>query len=117
VRLEVAKSGQWVDTTVEDEGPGVGGEHRDRMFDRFFTYRPDNREPNQHMGLGLPIAKAIIESYGGRIELRDRTAGACFAIRLPLYSTRGRVGDPVYDGAANGPPVKPTSFRVPSRSS
>ena len=89
VRLEVAKSGQWVDTTVEDEGPGVGGEHRDRMFDRFFTYRPDNREPNQHMGLGLPIAKAIIESYGGRIELRDRTAGACFAIRLPLHSTKG----------------------------
>jgi two-component system sensor histidine kinase ChvG len=88
VHIEVAQQGEWVETTIEDDGPGVAFENRDRMFDRFFTYRPQSAEPNQHMGLGLPIAKAIVESYGGRIELREGNRGARFTIRLPSHSTK-----------------------------
>jgi two-component system sensor histidine kinase ChvG len=65
VRIEIAQNGGWVETSVEDDGPGVAAENRDRMFDRFFTYRSESADLNHHMGLGLPIAKAIVESYGG----------------------------------------------------
>lgn len=89
VRAEVTRNGNWVEATIEDDGPGVSLEHRDRMFDRFFTYRPNGSDPNQHMGLGLPIARAIVETYGGRIELSDGTRGARFVIWLPVHEARG----------------------------
>jgi two-component system sensor histidine kinase ChvG len=88
VGIEVTQDGQWIETSIEDDGPGVAAENRDRMFDRFFTYRPEGAELNQHMGLGLPIAKAIVESYGGRVELREGDRGARFTIRLPLHSMK-----------------------------
>ena len=70
-----------------DEGPGIPPTHLTRIFERFFTYRPDMPDSRRHhTGLGLAIAKAIVESYGGTIaaaEREDRT-GACFIVRLPL---------------------------------
>jgi two-component system sensor histidine kinase ChvG len=70
---------------VEDQGSGIPETHLGKIFDRFFTYRPD--EPNArngHTGLGLAIAKAIVESYGGTITARNRPeGGARFEVRLP----------------------------------
>jgi two-component system, OmpR family, sensor histidine kinase ChvG len=73
--------------SIRDEGPGIPPTHLTRIFERFFTYRPgtpDNRR--HHTGLGLAIAKAIIESYGGTIAAtsRDDRSGACLIVRLPL---------------------------------
>lgn len=58
------------------------------MFDRFFSYRPgDGRR--DHVGLGLAIAKQIVESYGGSITASNRPAqGARFEVRLPLVAIR-----------------------------
>jgi two-component system sensor histidine kinase ChvG len=71
---------------ISDEGPGIPPTHLTRVFERFFTYRPDMPDSRRHhTGLGLAIAKAIVESYGGAIaatEREDRT-GACFIVRLP----------------------------------
>jgi two-component system, OmpR family, sensor histidine kinase ChvG len=70
---------------VEDQGPGIPETHLGKIFDRFFTYRPG--EPgarNGHTGLGLAIAKAIIEGYGGTITAGNRPeGGARFEVRLP----------------------------------
>jgi two-component system sensor histidine kinase ChvG len=69
--------------TVDDEGPGIPAGHLDRVFDRFFSYRPDDRA-RAHVGLGLAIARQIVESYGGSITASNREpAGARFAIELP----------------------------------
>lgn len=72
---------------ISDEGPGIPATHLTRVFERFFTYRPDMPDSRRHhTGLGLAIAKAIVESYGGTItatQREDRT-GACFIVRLPL---------------------------------
>jgi two-component system sensor histidine kinase ChvG len=69
--------------TVDDEGPGIPAGHLDRVFDRFFSYRPDDRA-RAHVGLGLAIARQIVESYGGTIAASNRApAGARFEIDLP----------------------------------
>jgi two-component system, OmpR family, sensor histidine kinase ChvG len=70
---------------IEDQGPGIPESHLDRIFDRFFTYRPDEpRARDGHTGLGLAIAKAIVEGYGGTVTAGNRKGGgARFEVRLP----------------------------------
>ncbi|HWN43990.1 MAG TPA: ATP-binding protein, partial [Thermoanaerobaculia bacterium] len=73
---------------VDDRGPGIPETHIDRIFDRFFRYRPN--EPgsrNGHTGLGLAIVKAIVDGYGGSISARNLPeGGARFEVRLPALS-------------------------------
>jgi two-component system sensor histidine kinase ChvG len=73
--------------TIHDQGPGIPPEHKDRIFTRFFTYRPnDGKAPQgkaKHVGLGLAIAKAIVDGYGGRISVEDGPdGGAIFRVNL-----------------------------------
>jgi len=67
---------------VADQGPGIPDEHLDRIFSRFFTARDDGR--GDHTGLGLPIARAIVEAYGGALTAKNRpNGGAVFVVQLP----------------------------------
>jgi two-component system sensor histidine kinase ChvG len=72
---------------VTDEGPGILDENLGRIFDRFFTYRPDHPPTHRHTGLGLSIVKAIVEGYGGTVTAANREGGgAVFEVRLPAKS-------------------------------
>jgi two-component system sensor histidine kinase ChvG len=84
VRLGVARAGERVVVRVCDEGPGIPAEHADRIFDRFFSFRP-GEEKGVHAGLGLSIVKAIAESHGGSVSAARGAGGrgACFEVRLP----------------------------------
>jgi two-component system, OmpR family, sensor histidine kinase ChvG len=88
VTVELAAEPDAAVVTVSDRGPGIPEEHRERIFDRFFTWRP--HEPharNGHTGLGLAIVKAIAEGYGGSVSAQNRAdGGARFEVRLPLVS-------------------------------
>jgi two-component system sensor histidine kinase ChvG len=76
---------------ITDDGPGIPDAHLARIFERFFSYRPNNgdatanaRPRDRHTGLGLSIARAIIESYGGTIAASNRpTGGARLDVSLP----------------------------------
>jgi two-component system sensor histidine kinase ChvG len=69
---------------VEDEGPGVPREHHDRIFERFFSYRPNDAGSKEHSGLGLAIAKTILERYGGSLRLiPSKLGGAGFEVSVP----------------------------------
>jgi two-component system sensor histidine kinase ChvG len=71
--------------TVRDHGPGIPEEHLDRIFSRFFTYRPGCAAAKSHTGLGLAIAEAIVRNHGGRIEATNHPAGgAVMRIALPM---------------------------------
>ena len=71
---------------VEDRGPGIPPGHLDRVFDRFFSYRPES-EGRDHMGLGLSIVRAIVEGYGGEASASNRPeGGASFEVRLPALA-------------------------------
>ena len=71
---------------VCDQGIGIENNLRDKIFERFYTDRIDNKD--KHSGLGLSIAKKIVENFEGKLELSDvnfkQYYGACFKIDLPL---------------------------------
>ncbi|HSC17782.1 MAG TPA: stimulus-sensing domain-containing protein [Rhizomicrobium sp.] len=73
--------------TVEDNGPGIPPENVDTIFQRFYTERPGEHGFGKNSGLGLSIARQIVNGMGGRIwaENRER-GGARFVVELPLAS-------------------------------
>ncbi|MCU0303713.1 MAG: ATP-binding protein [Thermoanaerobaculales bacterium] len=82
VALELA--GDRAVVTVADRGPGIPEEHLERIFDRFFSYRPD-RSGDGHSGLGLSIVKALVEAYHGTVRATNRPAGgAVISVELPV---------------------------------
>lgn len=77
--------------SVEDEGPGVPGDEREAVFRRFQSIRPSSEAFGQHSGLGLAIARTIVEGHGGAIAVEsreNRATGACFVVRLPFTEPR-----------------------------
>jgi two-component system sensor histidine kinase ChvG len=82
VTLEV--EGRSARLTIDDEGPGIPEAHLERVFERFFSYRPGNAA-REHVGLGLAIARQIVERYSGTITAANRAPrGARFEILLPV---------------------------------
>jgi PAS domain S-box-containing protein len=73
--------------TVADDGPGIPDAERGHVFERFYRAESEATRRNQGSGLGLPIARAMIELHGGRIWLEDTPGGgATFRIALPAKS-------------------------------
>ncbi|HKP38149.1 MAG TPA: DUF4118 domain-containing protein [Pyrinomonadaceae bacterium] len=74
--------------SVEDQGPGIRPEVRERVFEKFFRATRDGDSGNRNSsgsGLGLAIAHGIIQAHGGRIWIEDaeNSSGAKFVIELP----------------------------------
>lgn len=85
VSVSVRRDGTAIVTTISDQGPGIAAADLPRVFDRFFTHRPQTARPRaSHTGLGLAIVKAIVDGYGGSIGSENNASGgATFEIRLP----------------------------------
>ena len=78
VRVENFSDSEGSHVYVDDSGPGIAPEQRDRLFEPFFTTKA------QGSGLGLPISHAIVSQHGGRIEMRRSVlGGARFEVVLP----------------------------------
>jgi two-component system sensor histidine kinase ChvG len=89
VDLRASAVGDEVVVTVEDEGPGVPANAREIIFHRFHSIRGPE-DFGRHSGLGLAIAKAIVDGHNGRIEADDRhdgRAGARFVVHFPRAGT------------------------------
>lgn len=80
--------------TVADDGPGMPENKLEAVFERFYSERPEHEEFGKHSGLGLSIAKQIVEAHQGKItanNIKDDTSGngdtikgALFTVELPL---------------------------------
>jgi two-component system sensor histidine kinase ChvG len=84
VAVAARQEGAAVVVDVDDSGPGIPPEHRERVFDRFFTNRPPGGD-EPHDGLGLAIVRAVVEGYGGSVAVSDRPGGgARLTVKLPV---------------------------------
>ena len=89
VRVAVRRQGRQVVATVEDDGPGIPAENLETVFERFYTARPRGAAFGGHSGLGLSIARQIVEAHGGQIQAENRPGedgavkGARFTVTLP----------------------------------
>ncbi|MDP2269299.1 MAG: HAMP domain-containing sensor histidine kinase [Archangium sp.] len=68
---------------VKDEGPGIAGELQSRIFEPFFTTR------EKGTGLGLPLARKLVEAHGGTLTIDSKPGQTLFRLRLPLPAKRG----------------------------
>lgn len=79
LEIEIAAKDRRVTLRIIDNGEGISDGNRDRLFEPFFT----TRRSAGGTGMGLPIAKALVEAHDGSIRVEDRQEGACFVIELP----------------------------------
>ena len=90
IALSLSRSDSVLRIVCEDQGPGFADEHKDRVFERFYTRRPDGEAFGTHSGLGLSISRQIIEAHRGRIGADNRltedgkVVGARVTIELPV---------------------------------
>jgi two-component system sensor histidine kinase ChvG len=85
ITIKMSRSGEAIEIIVEDNGPGIGTDDIERIFERFYTDRP-NEGFGQNSGLGLSISRQIIEAHGGTLTAQNRAkpaTGARFIVRLP----------------------------------
>ena len=90
ISIQLSRRRGMVRVVVADNGPGIRAEVIERVFERFYTDRPDGEDFGQNSGLGLSISRQIIEAHGGHLTAEnipgkeDGTwAGARFIIELP----------------------------------
>jgi two-component system sensor histidine kinase ChvG len=87
-----------VAVTVDDDGPGIPPENLESVFQRFYTNRPKGHAPGGaafggHSGLGLAIARQIVDVHGGRLQAENRVGpdgevlGARFSVLLPAVGS------------------------------
>ena len=92
VRVVVFPSDGQVGVCVEDAGPGVPIEDREKIFDKF--YIASRNQALAGVGLGLFISRELVRLHGGRIWLEDSDLGGSrFCFTLPVYQTEGESGE------------------------
>ncbi|MHC5655071.1 stimulus-sensing domain-containing protein [Stappia sp.] len=94
VVISAARTADAVIITVDDQGPGIREDLRDRIFERFYTDRPEAEGFGNNSGLGLSISRQIVEAHRGTISVENReetdpdtgearVLGARFTVTLP----------------------------------
>jgi two-component system NtrC family sensor kinase len=82
VTVKTRRSPQGVEVAVMDRGPGIPPEHREQIFNPFFTTKPGG------VGLGLAISAKIVGDHGGAVTVDSEPgAGATFLVSLPIAAT------------------------------
>ncbi len=93
VSISLDNRDEFAEILVEDEGPGLPLGSIDGVFKRFYSDRPAGEKFGDHSGLGLSIARQILEAHGGGVVASNRASrdnekttvsGACFVVRIPL---------------------------------
>jgi signal transduction histidine kinase len=85
VTLSCQHLGPWVELTVADTGAGIDAEHLAHVFDRFYRIDSARDRSRGGSGIGLSIAKALVEAHGGSIAADSRGPGhgSTFTVRIP----------------------------------
>lgn len=82
-RVLMADQGSQIVVTVEDDGPGIPPEQRERVFAPFARLEASRSRETGGMGLGLAVARSIARAHGGDVQIVDAQRGARFMVTLP----------------------------------
>ena len=93
VVVTARRVGARCEVRVEDTGPGIPAEHLPFLFERFYRVDQARSRGEGGTGIGLAIARSVVEAHGGRIWAESEVGrGSVFAFELPLAATDTRVG-------------------------
>ncbi|MGI8622564.1 MAG: sensor histidine kinase [Solirubrobacteraceae bacterium] len=95
VRVTTSPAGLRGRLVVEDDGPGIPQELRERVFDRFFRVDPSRSRATGGSGLGPAIAREIVEAHGGHVHAESSGRGSTFVLELPVDAGRQARSSPV----------------------
>jgi len=124
IRLSAEAFGDSVEIDVADQGPGVAPEDCERIFEKFYRGKHGATLAVRGTGLGLAVARQLIEAHGGAIGVRSTLGrGSTFWVRLPLDSPSFETSDgPVAgsrgssaDQPSSADPARPASPASPAR--
>jgi signal transduction histidine kinase len=83
IELESRRTPAGIELSVVDSDHGIAADHLPRVFDRFYKVDQARAAGDGGSGLGLSIAKAIVERHGGAIAVASRPGRTAFTINLP----------------------------------
>jgi signal transduction histidine kinase len=100
------EEGGVIEFSVTDQGPGLPPEVSERLFEAFFSTKPDG------LGIGLGLCRTIVESHRGRMRVEtlyngDQVAGCRFSFTLPVELAARAAADAADAGVASNPTVTP----------
>jgi signal transduction histidine kinase len=83
--VAAAKQGHWVEVSVSDTGEGIPAADLPNVFERFYRVDRSRARATGGSGLGLTIAKRMVEAHGGRIEAQSKLGrGSRFSFTVPI---------------------------------
>ncbi|MFP4281137.1 MAG: ATP-binding protein [Opitutales bacterium] len=108
--FEATSRGDELEVVVRDEGPGIPASRREQIFNLFDQIEDSSDDANSGLGIGLSLARSLVELHGGRILVRDGEGGrgAAFHVHLPLCEKAPAVAtaSPGAPEAAPSPPLR-----------
>ena len=85
ITITAKRDGETVSVSVADNGNGIEGEQKSRVFDMFYTGANKIVDCRRSIGLGLSLCKSIVNAHGGEITITDNVPhGAIFTFTLPV---------------------------------
>mgnify|MGYP001042693990 CR=1 FL=1 len=85
INVAAAEQGDWVEISVADTGEGIPPDDLPNIFERFYRVDKSRARATGGSGLGLTIAKHLVESHGGKIEAQGKSGeGSCFSFTVPV---------------------------------
>jgi signal transduction histidine kinase len=89
VEIRLSENNLYRSIAIQDNGHGIPAEDLRHIFDRFFKAQNAQKES---FGIGLAMAKSIVERHGGSLEVESKSSGSCFEIRFYPQLAVARAG-------------------------
>ena len=108
IRIEAVAEDGFAAVTVEDSGVGIPPDKLPRIFDMFTQLQEHRDRTHGGLGIGLTLARRLVELHGGTIEAASPGIGkgSRFTVRLPLVPAAGRIAPPVREAPAQRQPCR-----------
>lgn len=85
IYVRTGRRGNWAVISIEDEGPGIPDENKEKVFEMFYSGANRIADSRRSLGLGLSLCRSIVNAHGGTIQVTDRLPhGAVFTFTLPV---------------------------------